>query len=54
MIHTTVKMFAIALLLVFAYQATAARMLPQGHSPVPPIGCDPTGYTPGHCPPPSN
>ena len=51
MIHTTVKMFAIALLLVFACQAAAARALPQDHSPVPPIGCNPKGYTHGKCPP---
>ncbi|WRX08058.1 hypothetical protein QQP08_000545 [Theobroma cacao] len=51
-IHTAVKVFAIALLLFLACQAAVARVTPQDHSPIMPPGCNPTGHTPRPgCPP---
>lgn len=48
-----VKVFAITLLLIFACQAAAARVLPQDHSKIPIPGCDKTRLTPTpiKCPP---
>ncbi|KAK8711631.1 hypothetical protein V6N13_146906 [Hibiscus sabdariffa] len=44
-IHSAVKVFAIALLLIFASQA-AARVVPDDHSPEPHPGCNNQGNLP--------
>ncbi|KAK8588358.1 hypothetical protein V6N12_022804 [Hibiscus sabdariffa] len=47
-IHSAVKVFAIALLLIFACRA-AARVVPDDHSPEPDPGCNNKGFLPPYC-----